>query len=330
MWRSYTIVYPDRTVQVSQAERVRSRIAGKSALESLLPVAGLVPLAWLLITMIVDRLFKPLEAMTQTVRTRDTSASEPLHAASLPKEITPFVEAMNGLLSRLQEAIEFQRRFLADAAHELRTPLMALQLQIDSLSSTGLTQADYAARIASLRAGIERATHLVNQLLKMARYESRSTTSRAEINLGELLKSCIVSFIPFAEQRETDLGLVHYASAVVVGNADDLRVMFNNLLDNAIRYTPANGKVDVSLAVSEGKTIISIQDTGPGIPECELPKIFDRFYRIARHESEGSGIGLAIVKAIAQRESAQLSLRNRSDTSGFVATVVFSGTEHGT
>lgn len=322
-WRSYTIVYPDRTVQVSQADSVRLRIAGKAALESLIPVAGLIPLVWLLITVVVDRLFKPLDSVTHAVRERDAATCDPLPASHLPAEIVPFVEAMNGLLSRLQEAIEFQRRFVADAAHELRSPLMALRLQIDSLTSSNLSQADFASRIASLQSGIERATHLVNQLLKMARYESRATSNRSTIDLGLLLKSCIANFIPLAERRNIDLGLLHDAPAEVVSNADDLCVLFNNLLDNAIRYTPEGGKVDVGLAEADGTAIVTIQDTGPGIPESELPKIFDRFFRLARHETEGSGIGLAIAKSIAHRESARLNLSNRTDGCGLIATIQF-------
>lgn len=322
-WRSYTIVYPDRTVQVSQPERVRSQIAGKAALDSLVPMAGLIPLVWLLITMVVDRLFKPLDSITRAVQARDASTSEPLPSASLPNEIIPFVEAMNGLLSRLQDAIEFQRRFVADAAHELRTPLMALRLQADSLTPASQAEEDFAPRIASLRAGIERASHLVNQLLKMARYESRSATSRTSIDLGLLLKSCIANFIPLSERRNIDLGMVHDASVDIVSNADDLRTLFNNLLDNAIRYTPEGGQVDVSLTEVEGKAVVTIQDTGPGIPDSELPKIFDRFFRLARHETEGSGIGLSIVQAIAKREAAQISVRNRSDRNGLIAAVQF-------
>jgi two-component system OmpR family sensor kinase len=320
-WRSYTIVYPDRTVQVSQSGNVRFRIAGKAALEALIPVAGLIPLVWLLITVVVDRLFRPLETVTDTVRKRDAAACDPLPSSHLPEEIVPFVDAMNGLLSRLQEAIEFQRRFVADAAHELRTPLMALQLQIDGLSPS--PQGDLPSRIASLQTGIERATHLVNQLLKMARYESRPASSQSLVDLSGLLKSCIAEFIPLAEQRRIDLGLAHDVPAEVVSNPDDLRVLFGNLLDNAIRYTPEGGQVDVDLGLTEGRVEVAIRDTGPGIPEHLLGKVYDRFFRVARHKAAGSGIGLAIAKAIADRESARLVLVNRTDRCGLVAVVHF-------
>jgi two-component system OmpR family sensor kinase len=323
-WRSYTMVYPDRTVQVSQANSVRLRIAGKAALESLLPVAGLIPLTWLIITLLVNRLFKPLDAMAEAISRRDAATCEPLPAGNLPLEIIPFVDAMNGLLSRLQQTLQFQRQFVADAAHELRTPLMAVQLQIDGVAGTPPAEIDFESRIASLRSGVERATHLVNQLLKMARYESRPTSTRDTVDLSDLLKSCLAELIPLAEQRDIDLGLVHDAPVKLTSNVDDLRVLFTNLIDNAIRYTPQGGRVDVGLSIVNDRAMVSIQDTGPGIPEPLLTKVYERFFRVDRHQVEGSGIGLAIAKAIAHRESARLVLANRTDTIGLLATVQFS------
>lgn len=321
-WRSYTIVYPDRTVQVSQADSVRVAIARKAALQSLLPIIGLIPLVWLIITGVVSRVFKPLEAATHAIRERDLASNEAIPSAHLPREVAPFVGAMNGLVSRLQEAVEIQRQFVADAAHELRTPLTALQLQVDGIAPVRI-DADGASRLASLRSSIQRATHLVNQLLKLARYESRLGFDRGPLDMAGLVKSSIAEFIPTAERRDIDLGLVHEEAAWVVGNCDALRILLNNLLDNAVRYTPDGGRIDVGLSGSASTVTVAIEDSGPGIPESLLAHVFDRFFRVSRHESEGSGIGLAIAKAIAERESASLALANRPDGAGLIATVSF-------
>jgi signal transduction histidine kinase len=321
-WRSYTIVYPDRTVQVSQADSMRAAIAQKAALESTLPIAGLIPLVWLIVALVVGRVFKPLAAITLAVGERNVSSHDPLPVADLPQEVIPFVVAMNGLVSRLRKAVELQRQFVADAAHELRTPLAALQLQIDSLSSCR-NQEDRATRMSSLQSSLYRATHLVNQLLQMARYESHLESAKEDVDLGALMKSCIAEFVPMADQRDVDLGLARDATIRVAGNPEELRVLFNNLIDNAVRYTPAGGRVDILLLELSEAVGVAIQDSGPGIPEHLLPKVYDRFFRVARHEVEGSGIGLSIVKTIAERNSVRLELANRVECSGLMARVLF-------
>ena len=170
---------------------------------------------------------------------------------------------------------------------------------------------------------MHRATHLVEQLLKMARYGAESQSIRDKVNLGDIVKTCIADFIPIAEKRRIDLGMTHDETAFIWANAGDLRILFDNLLDNAIRYTPESGQIDVSVIIAEDKAIVSVVDNGPGIPEPLLPRVFDRFFRAGNNESEGSGIGLAIVSAIATRESAEVKLSNRLDTSGLIAEVTF-------
>jgi signal transduction histidine kinase len=229
---------------------------------------------------------------------------------------------MNGLILRVRETIDSQRHFMLDAAHELRTPLAALQLQIENLSQSK-SQDDLDARIDELKSGIQRASHLVGQLLHMARYGAEKKTIRDGFDLGKLVKSCIADFIPVAEKRKIDLGMIHDEAASIWANADDLRVLFNNLLDNAIRYTPEGGRIDVSVVVEGQKARVEIMDNGPGIPDPLLSRVFDRFFRVGGHETEGSGIGLAIVHAIATHESAEIRLSNRQDRSGLIAAVSF-------
>lgn len=320
-WRAYTIVYPDRTVQVSQSDQVRRDIATDSALRSLFPIAVLLPLTWVLVVIGVNRIMQPLAEVSEAATQRDAQSLAPLPVDHVPEEVAPLINEINSLLARIRETLEAQRHFMLDAAHELRTPLTALQLQIENLSQSQ-SQEDMDERIAELISGIRRASHLVGQLLKIARYESEKITVRAAVDLAELVKDCIADFIPIAERNGIDLGMTHCESATVWANSDDLRILFHNLIDNAIRYTPGQGQIDVSVNVSGNMALVRILDSGPGISEALLPRVFDRFFRVAPHETEGSGVGLAIVKAIAGRESATVSLSNRQDSSGLNAEVI--------
>jgi two-component system, OmpR family, sensor kinase len=321
-WRVYTIVYPNRTVQVSQSDKVRREIATSAAMRALIPIAGLIPLFWLLVAFVVGRILKPLETVTSAVTARDASSLDPLPLAAIPREILPLIVEMNALLSRLKEALESQRQFVSNAAHELRTPLAAMQLQIENLSQSQSPE-DLKLRVDELVSGLQRASRLVNQLLRMARFEAKKQSIRTEVDLGEIVKSCIGDFIPLAEKKRIDLGMMRDDRSVIVSNADDLRILFNNLLDNAIRYIPEGGRIDVSLIHTGTRAIVEVSDNGPGIHEPLLPRVFDRFFRASGQETGGSGIGLAIVKAIASRESAEIELRNRKDGNGLVAGVSF-------
>ncbi len=323
-WRSYTIVYPDRTVQVSQSDVVRRAIASDAALFAALPIAGLLPFSWLLVVLGVGRILKPLADVTMAVTMRDASSLEPISSKNIPEEAAPLITEINSLLLRIQESIESQRNFVLDAAHELRTPLAALHLQIDNLSKCH-SQEDLQARIRELQFGMQRSAHIVRQLLKMAHYESGQPESvRKQVDLGDTVKRCISAIIPLAEKSGVDLGMVCDEEAEILANEDDLAILIGNLLDNAVRYTSRGGKVDVSVEVEGDRAIVSIVDNGPGIPEELLPRVFDRFFRVHGHQTEGSGIGLSIVNAIAKRESAEVSLENRKDARGIRATVVFS------
>jgi two-component system OmpR family sensor kinase/two-component system sensor histidine kinase QseC len=327
-WRVYTLIYPDRTVQVSQSYVVRQEIAANAALCALLPILGLLPLSWVLVVIGVSRILKPLSDVTNAVTKRDATSLTPLPSENVPIEVAPLITELNGLLLRIRETIESQRHFVMDAAHELRTPLTALQLQIENLSQSR-SQDDLDARITYLRSGMNRATHLVEQLLKMAHYGAEQQSIRVKVDLGDVVKTCIGDFIPIAEKRQIDLGMTHDETSIISANADDLRVLFDNLLDNAIRYTPEGGQVDVSIAVSGQQVIVTIVDTGPGIPESLLQRVFDRFFRAGSNETDGSGIGLAIVNAIAIRETAEVVLSNRQDRSGLIAAISFNRSDSG-
>ncbi len=321
-WRAYTIVYADRTVQVSQSDLVRSEIANDAALSSVLPIAVLFPLSWILVVFGAGRILKPLEDVTQAVTLRDAASLSPLAIRSMPTEVAPLITEINGLFERIHQSIESQRHFVLDAAHELRNPLAALQLQIESLTHSHSPD-DLDIRVQALRAGILRASHIVSQLLKLARLDAKVERMKYQFDLSELTKSCLSSFIPVAENRHIDLGMLCEQPAMILASKDELRTLFDNLLDNAIRYTQCGGQIDVSVEVAGEKAIVTIMDNGPGIPEALLSRVFDRFFRVGNDKTEGSGIGLAIVNSIAARESAELKLANRQDTHGLIAMVSF-------
>ena len=322
-WRAYTIIYPGRTVQVSQAASVRLEIATNSAMRVLLPVTLLIPLSWLLIGLVVSRLLKPLQAITEAAARRELTNLEPLPTENIPTEVAPLIHATNKLVFRLSQALTAQRQFLSDAAHELRTPLAALQLQIDNLPHSPSLD-ELIIRTEEMRRGVLRAAHLVAQLLKIARYEAQNTSSiQLPMDLNASLKTVIADLIPLADKRHIDLGLIQDDSAIIMGNMEDIRILISNLLDNAIRYTPTGGRVDIRIINAGEPVRIEILDTGPGIPSTLLPRVFDRFFRAAGQETDGSGIGLAIVQAIAERSSAKVTLENRADSNGLIATVSF-------
>jgi len=231
---------------------------------------------------------------------------------------------MNDLVLRLQAALHQQRRFVADAAHELRTPLTAISLQVGNLMAAIGAEGKYAQRIADLQAGSARASALVGQLLRLARVESGAASpEKQSVALLPLVIESLERFAPLAEHRSIDLGLDQNADAVVEGVEDEIRVLVDNLLDNAIRYTPDGGTVDVILRARESVPTLEVRDTGPGIPDASLTRVFERFYRASSANIEGSGLGLAIAKAAADRNHVRLTLTNRTDRSGLSATLVF-------
>ena len=321
-WRAYTLFYPNRTVQVSQSMEVRREIAENAAMRTVLPIVGLIPLSWILVAIVLGRIMKPLDAVKQAVTQRDASSLDPLPLDRVPEEVAPLISEMNALLVRLREALESQRQFISDAAHELRTPLAALQLQIENLAFCR-NEEDVESRMIELDSGVKRASRLVNQLLKMARLEADRNVTMSLIDPGQIVKNCIGDLIPLAERKAIDLGMIRDEETRILANPDSIRVLFENLIDNAIRYTPQGGRIDVSVYLSDGRAVVEISDNGPGIPENLLPRIFDRFFRASGQEIEGSGIGLAIVQAIAERQSAEIRLANRKDGKGLMASVFF-------
>jgi len=310
-WRVFSVRVRGRVIQVAQPMRVRERLAAVLALRAAAPIGLLVPLLAALVWVIVGRGLRPLETIARAVRTRDSTSLAPLAVASLPAELAPLVEELNSLLIRLGGALEVQRRFVADAAHELRTPLAAVRLQAQLAERAGDAQAR-ARALTELKSGVERATRTVEQLLTLARQgpEPRRAV-REPVDLVALAQAVVAEFAELAAQKKIDLGVGRAEPARVDGDAAGLRTLLANLVDNAVRYTPAGGAVDVDVGLEQGAAYIAVSDSGPGIPEEERDRVFDRFYRVPGSGELGSGLGLAIVHEIAGRHAARVTLEDR-------------------
>jgi two-component system OmpR family sensor kinase len=241
----------------------------------------------------------------------------------LPDEVRPLVQELNLLFGRVRTAFEAQQHFVADAAHELRSPLAALKLQALSLDRAEDAHAR-AVAIGRLTAGIERATRLVEQLLVLARQESGGAEQKFDsVNLADLAKRTMGDMVGAAQARHIDLGLVHVDEASVAGQGDALLILLRNLIDNAIKYTPAGGSVDVEVRQTERGPVLCVEDSGPGISPEERERVFSRFYRVPGSSAGGSGLGLAIIKAIAERHGATLALEQSERLGGLKVKVEF-------
>jgi len=264
-----------------------------------------------------------LVAVTTAVAARHAEAMQPLDESGLPQEIQPMVGALNQLLLRLSQALQAQRAFIADAAHELRSPLTALKLQLQ-LTERASTDAQRTIAFTKLNQRLDRIIHLVSQLLKLARSEPRlESTGFAPVDLSLLVSEVGQEFQPLAEAHQINLQVMGGADLTVSGQREDLRILVNNLVDNAIRYTTGPGKVSVSVEREFGKVVLRVTDNGSGIPESERERVFDRFYRREGSDVIGSGLGLAIVRNIAEAHHATLTLADNPLGSGLVVKVAF-------
>ncbi|HEX7649500.1 MAG TPA: ATP-binding protein [Noviherbaspirillum sp.] len=315
-------------VAFAQQTEVRDEIARDSALRTLMPFLILLPILLLLVADLVRKIFKPVAALSREIDQRSEQDLYPLVAAPLPLEIRPFVVAINRLLGRVSQSMEAQRRFIADAAHELRSPLTALSLQAERLA--GAEMSDQAReRLGALRQGIERGRSLLDQLLALARAQSSSEDTATSVSVQQVYRRVLEDLMPLAEAKNINIGVVGDLDVRVRAGEVDLVMIVKNLVDNAIRYTPAGGQVDLSVQTAGDEMILQIDDSGPGIPPDEWDKVFDPFHRLLGNEETGSGLGLSIVKAIASRIGAQVVLghANEKTCSGLSARVVFSAVD---
>jgi two-component system OmpR family sensor kinase len=297
-------------VAVGQQTSDRNEIARNSAVATLIPFVVLAPVLLGVIVVLVRQMFKPLKRLADDLDARsdqDLSEIRGPDDARLPAEIMPFLVANNRLLARVAQSVALQRRFVADAAHELRSPLTALMLQAERLEGSEMS-AQARVRLTALRLGLMRTRALVEQLLTLARVQESSGVEREEASVSSVLRQVLEDLMPIAEARQIDIGMIEDSDARVAASETDLATLLKNILDNAIRYTSSAGRIDLSVRTGDDGTLIVVDDTGPGIAPEDRERVFDRFYRVLGTGQSGSGLGLAIVQTIAARRGATVSL----------------------
>ncbi len=323
-WRYYSQTTDGVTVQVSHPLSEREVAKWEVASRFLIPLLLQFPLLGLFIWITVRKGLKPLDVVSADIEKRGSDAMHPLPFEDIPSEIRPLVNALNDLLQRLDEALQAQRRFTADAAHELRTPLTAVQLQLDVLKRCR-SEEETADAMDKLSRGVKRSVELVRQLLTLARQDPGSNK---QVDIQVDLVSLVEDQLNQCRERATQKGIVmsfmHAKSHVsIMGNPKPLGIMLENLLDNCLRYTPEQGRVEVNLSEQKGTVVIQIRDNGPGIPENEMAHVFERFYRVNGTDEPGNGLGLAIVKQVAEQHGATIILSDGLDGRGLAVTVTF-------
>ena len=307
-WRVYGLATRDRVIQVAQPIELRRGLAAAAALRSLAPLLTFAPIMALLIWWLVGDSLSSVKRLATEVGRREARSLDEVSEAGVPLEITPLVRALNALLARLKRAFSSQRAFVADAAHELRSPLTALKLQLQLLDRAPDDAARSQAR-EKLHEGVDRATRLIEQLLTAARTDPNDAKiSFQQIDVAELVRQTMADVFVFAQERRIDIELEAPEHLTIAGDADALRILVRNLLDNAVRYSREGGALLASVGADAGEVVLTVEDAGPGIPEHERERVFDRFYRREPNQQGGSGLGLTIVKNIAEQHGAHIAL----------------------
>lgn len=308
-WRVYAAEENKRVIQVAQKISARRERAFSFALSTLWPVIPVSILLFCAAWWGVSSVLAPLNRIGSELANRSANSIDPVSDKGLPGEVSLLVTELNSLLSRMGQALQAQQRFVADAAHELRSPITALRLQVQNLGRAK-DENTHDQAVNRLLGGVDRASRLVEQLLALARQDP---TSQAAVSFSPtLLNACVEQAVsdvtPFAVSKKISITSQMSANTELMGDAESLRVMIRNLLDNAVRYIQGEGAIYITLIDDIGGIQLVIQDSGPGIPEAERERIFDRFYRVAGSSASGSGLGLAITKAIADRHQASIQM----------------------
>jgi two-component system OmpR family sensor kinase len=296
-------------VVIGQPTAIRDEIARDSALRTVLPLAALVPCLMLVIAIVIRQTLRPMSLLAARLDARAADDLEMLPLEGTPAELHPFIASINRLLARMQTMIAQQRRFIADAAHELRTPITALSLQAENLDHVELPS-EGRDRLAALKNGAHRTAHLLEQLLALARYDMGRVPDAPVTSLDRSTKEVVADLLPKAVDCGIDLGFELVEPVLVKGDPVMLATMIRNLVDNALRHTPEGGRIDIGVYRDDGRAILQIEDTGTGIPEADLKRIFEPFVRGSRSADDGTGLGLSIVKRIVERLSGSVTLEN--------------------
>jgi two-component system OmpR family sensor kinase len=320
-WDVFALEAGSDYIQVAELHKVRTGNALRVAFWSLLPILALLPILVLTIAVSVRVSLRPLDRLGRRVAHIDLNDLRPLDDADAPNELRPFLDSINLMMSRLSVRVDAERKFIANAAHELRSPISAMQLHVDNLRNAPARE--HSERLDALQRGVNRTASLVSQLLGLARAEAGTTGKTvAPLSLPQIVAEVIADLLPLAIERDVDLGAGELEDLTIHAAEADLRVLVRNLVDNAIRYGGAGAHVDVSVLRTDERAVVQVVDSGPGIVDTDLDQVFDRFYRSGTSEEEGSGLGLSIAKTLAGNYGGRVTLTNCTDgTSGVVARI---------
>ena len=305
---------------VGERTSLRDEIAWDGAMRTLLPMIGLLPFVLVVVLLIAHRALRPIRALANTMDRLDEHTLSPLSTRKIPKELTPFVASTNRLLARLSDTLSHQRRFIADAAHELRTPIAALSLQAQNLSSATNPE-DTISRVATVIQATHRINRLLEQLLTLARSGMNVVPNITRVILDDIATEVIQDALPLADSRNVDLGVEHSDSTAVEVDVARLTIVLRNLVDNAVKYVPEGGKVDVSLTCESGAIVCSVRDSGFGIPSHLSQLVTEPFFRIPGNAAPGSGLGLSIITEIVRRNGGEVTFLTTAR--GFEVRVIF-------
>ena len=320
-WRIYIITKAaNQRFVVAQQTEVRDELAWANAISAMVPILVTALILLIAIPLIIWSRMKPVALLARKVDGLSVDNINPLSKENIPGEISPFVEAINRLLVRARDTIKHQRRFIADASHELRTPVAALSIQSENIQAAR-SEAEREERFELLHRSVARLNTLVNQLLKLARLRNVEADASNSVTADKVLRDVVTLLHPLAEKKSIDLGVIETTEVQLADFNGGLNQLFENTISNAIYYTPEGGRVDVSLSVDHGKAIFKVIDDGPGIAENEIGKVFTPFYRVEGNAQPGSGLGLAICAEIAAQLNGKITLTNREE-GGLILTYV--------
>lgn len=322
-WRIFTIQNQDTLIEVGENMEIRNKLIQSVVLDMLLPMLIMLPVIASAIWIGIGTGITPLRKLTHAISKCSHNQLSPIDLTNAPQEIIPLAQELNNLLSRLNDAFIRERHFTANASHELRTPLTIIKTQAQ-VALRSRTPKEKKENLNKIIQGIDRATHMVNQLLTLTRIEpNTASTLYTPLNLYNVISFCIAEYTALASKKEITITLDGDKNASIKAYKDGLILAVNNLLDNAIRYTPPKGTITINIAQTDNHIILTIQDSGPGIEPQNKEKVFDQFYRIPGTNEEGCGIGLAIVKRVLDLHKAHIHLHSSQNPSGLTIDISF-------
>ncbi len=325
-WRVFTLrsPTPGLIVQTGEPKENRDELAREVVLHAVVPILLLLPALIAAVLLGVTRGLRPLGLLAGQISKRAPNAMDPVDAGGAPAEIRPLVDSLNTLLERLRHALARERRFTGDAAHELRTPLAALKTNAQ-VAIRATSDEQRMASLTALEEGVDRASHLVDQLLSLARLDAPAgAAEQRRVDLVPVVRDVLAELAPAALEAGVEVALeATNEDAMITGDRHALWILARNLIDNAVRYTPAGGTVQVCVTTCADAVALSVVDSGSGIPSTERERVFERFYRGARTTAPGSGLGLSIVRAIAAQHGGRVELADAPGGTGLACRVCF-------